>query len=171
MTANCVWYTMENKAWAFVELQKNTRWLLNIVGGSGAGNVTNKGDLSTVNVLDEIRVEFNKACGDDADDETVATDSQPAVVADLDDEQVDPMDALEDLMDNAQSKGKPKAKRKARGKLPKQAEVHTFPMRMRPACAGRDMDKTQTICVYRKPVTIDRKLYLRSDCLLSLIHI
>ena len=145
----------------FVELDKNATWFLKGVGGAK----TVKGDLKPVQVLQEIRQQFNIACGEDQPHTTAAAvagiedDSQDSEQAG------DPMDDLGDIvvaLPTAKSKPKPKAEAK---RLPKRASVQQFAMPMRPNCTGYAQDDTINISVYRKPSEYRNKakLFLRED--------
>ena len=157
----CLQYQVGDRVDTFLELDKNAMWFLKGVGGGK----TQKGYLKPVLVIDMIRHAFKiKLTGG-------------AAVADLPEEDVDPMDALDDITEvvpeaktvvrkkkgNAK-KETVKIKRKLFRTEPQQLEVAT-----RPACAASGLDDKTMIWIYQGQQGrtnikhVDKNLFLRVD--------
>ena len=154
--ANSIIYMQDGQSRTFVELSKNASWFLKGV----AGPSSQKGDLKTVTVVNDIRETLRRSWMEPEDDET-------AVAADPGhdkDEDIDPMDALDAVVEKVP---RLRAKAKAKPKQgPPRAQVYQVSMPKRPACAGKDQQETIHIWVYRKPgPPRTATLYLRTDCL------
>ena len=159
--ANSISYQQDGQTRTFVELRKNASWFLKGV----AGPRTQKGDLKTVTVVNDIRERLRRSLGAAEDDE--AEEGAGTIVADPghdSDEDIGPMDTLDavvDLVPRQRAKGKAKPK-----KGPPRAQVYQLTMPKRPECAGKDQKETIRIWVYRKPgPPRTATLYLRTDCL------
>jgi hypothetical protein len=156
---NSISNTME----VFVQLEKNGHWFLKGVGGPG----TQKGDLKSVHVMNDIRVQFDEVCAG-------IQDLHSAVAAEEDesqDEELDPMDALDDVQlaePAALAKLNTGRRTIRKQKRSLRSTIQQLDMPTRPACAGREQDGTTMIHVYRKAGTSARNfgnLFLRLDAL------
>ena len=141
----------------FIELNKNSEWFLKAVGGPS----TQKGELKSVRVIDDIREALIKtAVADDIDTPADAGANELELA-------VDPMDELEDLIE-APCKTKPTAKAKPK-KKPVPATIVDVPMPARPNCAGGDTENV-TVSLYvqsSKKIGVtfrNVKLYLSTTC-------
>jgi hypothetical protein len=160
--ATTIDYNIGTTTHRFVEMDKNAVWFLKGVGGPK----TQKGELKAVQVLQEIREKFQRACVDvpyGHDLAVVTGEEGDTQYQDADD---DPMNALDDVVDTLV---KPHAKATyTKTKRSSRASVHDLEMPMTPPCAGFDNPGTKIICVYRKPGSNARNkenLYLRADCI------
>ena len=143
----------------FVEVNKNSEWFLKAVGGPG----TQKGELKAVHVLDDIR----NVC--DAMDKTAVADDidTSAVAGEADEVELDPMDALDDVMETP-CKTKPKAKAK-----PKQnvipSSVIDVTMPRRPKCAGGSTESVTVTLYVKSRIKHENvrtsKLYVSTTCI------
>ena len=151
----------------FVEVNKNNDWFYKVV----AGSKSQKGELGSVRVLDELRKQMethlNTAVADSNEDDTAVADSN--AVEDED----DPMDLLDDHFETpvkkAKSNAKPKAKPKAKGSTMTQSSIIEVIMPKSPPCAGVD-NGNFTVTLYmmagkKKCRAGIQKLFLRVDCI------
>jgi hypothetical protein len=151
-----------NKPQRFVEVVKNSEWFLKAVGGNG----TQKGDLKTVNVMEDLRKRL------ELEITAVAVDNVQAAVADdvaddIGEVEADPMDALDDVVETP-VKSKPKGNAKPKKKMSPSTIVQ-LKMPKRPTCAGGDQEDF-TVFMYVKAdnkhtSNSKAKLYLRTDCI------
>ena len=161
LTAPCIRVLSGSTTHRFVEVAKNSEWFLKAVGGAG----TQKGDLKSVNVLEDMRKQL-----EDIENAAVAGD---AAVADANDEaemEHDPMDEIDDVQDTptkAKNKTKPKSKKQA----PQSSIVH-LDMPRRPLCACHD-EGTVKVAVYCQARKFQNyktaKMLLSTDCIAWLI--
>ena len=144
----------------FVEVAKNSEWFLKAVGGVK----TQKGELGSVRVLEELRNRLSKKC-----DAAVADDSEDDI-----EKEDDPMDALDDVLETPCKKTKSDAKPKAKGKTMTQSSIVEVIMPKRPPCAGEDDgDFTVTLYLYglnkHSKMKNVAKVIIRVDCISWLI--
>ena len=154
---------ISNTKKVFVQLEKNSHWFLKAVGGPG----TQKGELKVVEVMEDIRLQFERVV-------RKADCNEPAVAEQRDAcqiEEVDPMDALDEVAASefqTPVKGEKALFKKRQVARRLRSEVQQLEMPTRPVCAGRPQDGMTSIHVYRKPGSTCRNfgnLYLRTDCL------
>lgn len=168
LTAKSIQYKMGPVMHVFVELDKNSSWFLKGAGGTK----TRKGDLKSVQVLQELRDKFNVACGDvDGTETAVAGPDTATAVADEGDDDFDPMSALDEMVDTLQKQKRSQAK-SSRIKHPERAMVQQLMMSTRPKCAACANDGDRAITVYRPggggsgaQRGCKGNLFLRVDCL------
>lgn len=169
-------YKVGNTTQVFVQLEKNSHWFLKGVGGPGA----QKGDLKAVQVLEDIRHNFEKVTEAAHAAESAVAGEGPAAVAEAkadsqaQDQDVDPMDALDEVEEELPKATATLTPTKSRTRKAEKvnkflrAEVQQLEMPTRPACAGRSQDGTTFINVYRKSGASARNfgnLYLQVDSL------
>ena len=166
----------------FVELDKNAQWFLKGVGG---GQVK-KGDLKPVQVVDMIRHTFNLSLPGESDDGVLDASVAAAVAGtaseDSPEQDVDPMDDMDELAvpralpKRQTAKARAKATANAKAKKLFRMEPQRLEVPTRPPCAGPphlstgpDADGQTEIWVFQseKGQSASRRndchLYLRSD--------
>jgi hypothetical protein len=150
----------------FLEVDKNAAWFLKGVGGPKV----QKGDLKAVVVITMLRKLFaSHLCGDPDESTAVAEGHGSASICPdtAPGDEIDPMDAMDDLPDVVPDLAKKPAKKKAKIGDQQRAVVVDIDVPTRPPCAGCDGDNTTVISMYRQPQK-DRRtngnLYLRVDC-------
>ena len=144
-----------------MELLKNVPWFLKGVAGPRAA----KGDLPSVDVVDDMRAKSRKLDPEKEDDETAVAERETTAV-DPAPATPDPMEALDPVV-NQPARRPAKAKAKAKKKPPR-VQVGKIEMPKRPACTGTDANVTTDICVYYKPAKYrgaTPTVYLRTDSL------
>jgi hypothetical protein len=157
--ANSIQYQSGGTIHTYLELDKNAGWFLRGVGGE----TVRKGDLKTVAVMSFLRAEFGHKLNENLDEDTAVAEETDTAVA----EDVDPMDAMDDLPDvPVATKKQAKKKRIARETC--RSLVLDLVVPARPPCAGCTEGETTVVYLYRKPRADRRtngKLYLRSSCI------
>ena len=155
----------QNIPMRFVDVCKKDEWFLKGAGGPKV----QRGDLGGVRVLDELRKRMEAMPGAAVAD----SDAIPgAAVAESDavEDEVDPMDELDDVLETPCKKTKPKAKPKAKGNTMIQSSIIEVVMPKRPPCTGVD-DGNFTVTLYLKPcpkhcrIGRHSKISLRVDCI------
>ena len=169
LSAPCLQIVTDEIHMRFVEVNKNSEWFLKAVGGAK----TQKGELGSVKVLDELRkhMETNPSAAvadSNADDNAVADSNAVA-------DEVDPMDVLDDVLETPCKKAKynanPKAKPKAKGNTMTQSSIIEVIMPKHPPCAGGEDNGNFIVTLYMMPcrnhcrVGKHTKLFLRVDCI------
>ena len=156
-------YKIDGTPHLFVELDKNAEWFLKGVGGPKM----QKGDLKPVGVLDLVRDILDGKLGQEPDAEAAVAGGQLSAVAAAKseaDEDIDPMDELDDLVQVVPTASKrPRTTKPAARAMVEELVVPTRP----PGVGCSDDDKT-VVCVYKKPLSEKRgnaRLFLRKDCL------
>ena len=161
--AHSMEYKIHGTTHLFVELDKNAEWFLKGVGGPKV----QKGDLKPVGVLDLVRDILDRKLGQEPNAEAAVAGGQLSAVAAAQseaDEDIDPMDELDDLVQAV-----PTARKKPRTtKQPERAMVEKLVVPTRPRCVGCSDDDKTVVWVYKKPLSEKRgnaHLFLRGDCI------
>ena len=119
--APAIVFEMDGAEWTFVHLHKHARWFIAAVAGPRA----QKGCISQIKILDIMRQQFmNYGAAPNADAPAVAND-------------VDPMDALDDVAEVEEPKPKAAATVRRTPVIPV-----ALNMPKRPPCAGMDQGET-----------------------------
>ena len=160
-SVKCVLYKQGLVINTFVEMNKNAPWFLRGV----AGIAVRKGDLAAVSVLKDIRAKyFAKDVAANPLLAAVAGGGTAAVAAGSADTAVDPMDALDEVVEKI-TPPKGKKTREPKTNESRKSEVRELQMPMRPLCSSTADAQSKTIFVYRKPGVAQTTLWLRHDCL------
>lgn len=171
-TAHSIQYQIRDTTHLFVELDKNAAWFLKGVGGTKI----QKGDLKPMKALELLREAFDRKIGKPGTEAAVAVaegqlsevaEGQLSAVAGSQnefDEDTDPMDQMDDLVEVVpQANKKPRTTTRIDRAVVEELEVPT-----RPPCVGCNNDDKTVVCVYRKPCSEKRSngnLFLRVDCI------
>ena len=156
-------YVIDKVPHVFVELDKNAPWFLKGVGGAKI----QKGDLKPVLVMSLLRQMLQDKLDDEPGAEAAGDQGHPAAVAESqsdsqDPPAVDPMEAMDALMDVPSPAKKKKRKTTHNGR----AVVEKLEVPTRPLCTGCVTDGNTTVWVYKKPSPTTRgnaNLWLRVD--------
>jgi hypothetical protein len=165
-SAQSIQYQVGDATHCFVSLEKNAWWFVKGVGGSKA----QKGDLKPVHVVQLLRDMFLKKQGEDPDAETAVAEGQLSAVAgwqgDDGEPEVDPMDAMDDLVHLVPQAKRNSPNKKRKAQYPNRSVVEELEVPTRPPCAGCDKDDKTVVWVYRKPKSVctgNGGFYLRVD--------
>ena len=162
--APCIQYKTGDITHTFVKLDKNAPWFLKGVGGPRI----QKGDLKPVQVLGLLRETFDQKVWGEAHEEAKEQPSAVAGSHSEPDEDIDPMEAMDDLVEAV-----PHANKKPRTTHHNdRAMLEELVVPARPPCVGCDKDDKTVVCVYRKPRSEKRSngnLFLRVDCIAWLL--
>ena len=170
--AKCIDVQVGGSKHRFVEVVKHAEWFVKGVGGHKAQTCV----LDNVTVLYEIRAKLFNISPDGSSEVEAASGvelteaEEPTTEKEEEDEDVDPMDALNDLVETP-IKRKPAPNRRAtiaNAKRQTRSAVAAVLMPTRPLCVGSAVADTTTISVYMKGQSQGgspalRSIYLRMD--------
>ena len=161
--ARSIEYAIGGTTHTFVALDKNAPWFLRGVGGPSI----KKGDLKAVHALTMLRHAVNRHLGLE-DNSTAVADTaavaEPQCDSQPPDDDVDPMDTLDDVLEPIAKT--PRASKKLTPRTLDRAAIVDLEVPTRPACAGPTHDGTTVVCIYKPPSTDKRSngmLFLRVD--------
>ena len=161
--AQSIQYQIRDTTHLFVELDKNAPWFLKGVGGTKI----QKGDLKPVKALELLRETLQQKLGEEPGAEAAVAGGQLSAVAAAQseaDEDIDPMDELDDLVQVVPTASKrPRTTKPAARAMVEELVVPTRP----PGVGCSDDDKT-VVWVYKKPPAEKKsnaRLWLRGDCI------